>query len=49
MKFDPHGLLAEPALGLRNRIVQTARSALSYFKGDAPRGNRAYRLKDLAR
>jgi hypothetical protein len=49
MKFDPHGLLAEPALGLRNRIVQTARNAVSHFKGNVPVGNRAYRLKDLAR
>jgi hypothetical protein len=50
LEFDPHGLLAEPALGLRSRIGQAARSALSYLKGDlAQQGNNAYRLRDLAR
>ena len=50
MEFDPHGMLVETPLGVRHRVRQFARGALSYFRGQ-PRADATltYRLRDFAR
>lgn len=50
LEFDAHGVLPEPAVGLRGRLGKFKRQLSSHFRAGAPAEDHlVYRVRDLAR